>query len=330
LLSRINSTLFLILASSLMRAPCTVLFFALLESFSLTAKAASRSSLLVQAATNATYNSSLALAYSRLSSAAYCDAPDLAAWDCLPCSQSGLNLTEIQTFADNKTDSRAFAAKDAVGNIYFSIRGSHTFENFIKDLEFFKADKTFGCPDCRVHSGFLATWAAIATPAVAAIKRLYAQSRAKARVTLIGHSLGAAVALLATYQLIADEGVPIHALYTYGCPRVGNAAFAEHMQRSMLGALPGGVWRHTHWRDPVPHLPLHSMGFRHVPREVWSDEHCKTHTLCDGSGEDPKCANSLDFFLSIDDHLFYYGFPIGTSVCKPKQLAELALATAAA
>eukprot|EP00965_Chrysotila_dentata_P194284 6176280-Pleurochrysis_carterae.AAC.2 len=70
-----------------MRAPCTVLFFALLESFSLTAKAASRSSLLVQAATNATYNSSLALAYSRLSSAAYCDAPDLAAWDCLPCSQ---------------------------------------------------------------------------------------------------------------------------------------------------------------------------------------------------------------------------------------------------
>ena len=66
------------------------------------------------------------------------------------------------------------------------------------------------------------------------------------------------------------------------------------------------------------HLPLEGMGFSHIGTEVWWDEQWTKGTVCDGSGEDPHCSDSVwaigvDF--SIHDHLHYFDEEIGTGAC---------------
>ena len=39
-------------------------------------------------------------------------------------------------------------------------------------------------------------------------------------------------------------------------------------------------WRLTHWKDPVPHLPLEGMGFRHISTEVFYTQDSKNFTIC--------------------------------------------------
>ena len=46
-------------------------------------------------------------------------------------------------------------------------------------------------------------------------------------------------------------------------------------------------------RAQVPHLPLRSMGFAHIGTEVWWDERWRSGRVCDGSGEDASCADSV-------------------------------------
>lgn len=81
-----------------------------------------------------------------------------------------------------------------------------------------------------------------------------------------------------------------------------------------LGDAQIAYYRETHWRDPVPHVPLEAMGFAHSPTEVWWNADSSSFTVCSSSnGEDHTCSDSLDFDLSIADHLNYMGYPISDS-----------------
>ncbi|CAN0510167.1 unnamed protein product, partial [Discosporangium mesarthrocarpum] len=51
-----------------------------------------------------------------------------------------------------------------------------------------------------------------------AIKQLREQSPKKP-IFVCGHSLGAALASVATARLVLDEGIPVASLYTIGSPR---------------------------------------------------------------------------------------------------------------
>lgn len=95
--------------------------------------------------------------------------------------------------------------------------------------------------------------------------------------------------------------------YTFGHPRDGDdtysAAFASALGKDAL-------YRVVHNADIVPHLPYEWMGFKHAPREVWYTQNQTSYTVCDGSGEDPTCMDSLFLPLSISDHLSYLDLPI--------------------
>jgi len=69
-------------------------------------------------------------------------------------------------------------------------------------------------------------------------------------------------------------------------------------------------YRLTHHRDPVPHVPLQSMGFQHVGTEVFYDEDNDSYKVCDGSGEDSSCSNQYWAETSISDHLSYLHPPL--------------------
>jgi hypothetical protein len=91
-----------------------------------------------------------------------------------------------------------------------------------------------------------------------------------------GHSLGGAIAQLAAVEL-AELGYNV-TLVTLGSPRVGDTRFAELLNK----AVPR-LYRITHNRDPIVHLPYVFMGFIHAGPEIFyrdlrSFEICNTET----------------------------------------------------
>ena len=90
-----------------------------------------------------------------------------------------------------------------------------------------------------VHQGFLATWHAndIHRRVLAHVAALLdsAEDRGAVRVLCTGHSLGGAVAQLASFDIVRELGVAPHnvQVYTYGCPRLGNHALAEECDTMM-------------------------------------------------------------------------------------------------
>jgi predicted lipase len=84
-------------------------------------------------------------------------------------------------------------------------------------------------------------------------------------VTVVGHSLGGALALLdglfLRLQLPRNVGVKV---ITYGMPRVGNRAFANFVDRELSGLV-----THVNNReDPIPTVPGISLGFHHPSGEI--------------------------------------------------------------
>lgn len=49
--------------------------------------------------------------------------------------------------------------------------------------------------------------------------------------------------------------------YNFGSPRVGTPAFASWFETYFKGNFKARI---THRKDPVPHLPLEAMDFRHI------------------------------------------------------------------
>jgi len=79
---------------------------------------------------------------------------------------------------------------------------------------------------------------------------------------LVGHSLGAAIAVLDSVYL------PLHLptsvsfeTVTFGQPRVGNTAFADYVDASTH------ISRITHNKDPVPTVPGRGLGYAHSSGE---------------------------------------------------------------
>jgi triacylglycerol lipase len=138
-----------------------------------------------------------------------------------------------------------------------AFRGTRDLANWLTDAEFFRAS----IPAGQVHRGFLAAANSVLPLIKAALPPPQASSPKPQAVPLIltGHSLGGALAVLCGYFL-AEENYPIHSVYTFGQPRVGNAAFARHYSE-LLG---NRTCRVINQNDLVPRLPGWLLGYRHA------------------------------------------------------------------
>ena len=108
---------------------------------------------------------------------------------------------------------------------------------------------------------------------------------------------------MARAQVIADPAAFAALLH----PAAGDEVYASTFN-SVLGT--SRLFRVVHYKDIVPHLPFEWMGFHHSPREVWFNEAQTSYQVCDGTGEDPNCSDSLTIAASISDHLDYLNLPI--------------------
>ena len=97
----------------------------------------------------------------------------------------------------------------------------------------------------EVHKGFWQAWDAISVDVLAAI--------AGNPVTLVGHSLGAAIALMAALEMTISGNAP-SAVYGFEPPRISPGCGP----RAALARVP--MWLYKNGGDLVPDLPL---GWKH-------------------------------------------------------------------
>jgi hypothetical protein len=110
----------------------------------------------------------------------------------------------------------------------------------------------------RVHTGFFQAYWPIRDALFAAVEQLVKKKPRPVYVT--GHSLGGALATMATAELAnhQDAGIrdSIAACYTFGSPRAGDSSFDQYVK------VP--LYRVTNGVDMVPAVPPAVLGYRHV------------------------------------------------------------------
>jgi triacylglycerol lipase len=116
----------------------------------------------------------------------------------------------------------------------------------------------------RFHRGFIEALEEIWTPFFSEVKALHTKKKRPVWVT--GHSLGGALALLSAWRL-QRQFIPIHQVYTFGAPMIGNDA----AKQAYAKVFPNKVFRFIDERDMVPLLPtvsLLSNEYQHCMAEV--------------------------------------------------------------
>ncbi|KAJ5881321.1 uncharacterized protein N7473_012374 [Penicillium subrubescens] len=159
------------------------------------------------------------------------------------------------------TDTSGFIAVDNTNKaIILAFRGSYSARNWIADGEFPYADPKL-CDGCEAELGFWSSWMMVRNEV---IKYLNATVNANPdyEVVVVGHSLGAAVATLAAADL-RGKVLPSANLYAFASPRVANPALASYITAQ------SNNYRFTHTNDPVPKLPLLTMGYVHISPEYY-------------------------------------------------------------
>ncbi|KAJ1663228.1 hypothetical protein GGF38_003218, partial [Coemansia sp. RSA 25] len=178
----------------------------------------------------------------------------------------------------------------------------------------------------RVHVGFLLAYLSARQTVQAALARLLLQlggglgEEAPYSVVFVGHSLGAAQAVLAyvDFCLVCGSCCSVSSavrLVTFGAPRVGNRRFAQLV--NSLGSLGSAQLRVVHGSDIVPQLPrslplVDPDRYVHGDREIWVRDG-RALMLCAQSlegqaEEDAQCSASTHAWRwSMLDHMAYPG-----------------------
>lgn len=257
-------------------------------------------------------------------SISYCrDEPSVMLWNCTRCLWEEVAgfLPEVTAY-DPTWDVFSFVGYFPQWNASIvAIRGtnSHNMWNWIEDFDSWRSKYPLSYPGAKgaqIHSGFYKLWAEsnLKSNVTAAMARLVEKHGTDMTTHVIGHSMGGAMADLCALWLKFNLSLTDVRVTTFGQPRTGNKKFAQFYNRTITRS-----WRFTHNKDIVPSLPWILMGYWHTPREVWQVDFAPddtTYKLCDGSGEDPTCHNSVCHYASctsIDDHMVYLGYPMYTN-----------------
>jgi hypothetical protein len=164
----------------------------------------------------------------------------------------------------------------------------------------------------QIHDGFTNAQAISAPAILAAVKKII-QERGVTKVTVVGHSLGGAIANLdAIYLKLQIPSISVK-IITYGQPRVGNQAFADYMDANFPD-----LTRVTNQRDLIPIVPGRFLGFHHSHGEIHRKDN--TWSACAGQDNtDPACTTGYVeniFVGNILDHLGpYEGVYLGNIFC---------------
>ncbi|KAI6121842.1 Alpha/Beta hydrolase protein [Pisolithus sp. B1] len=167
----------------------------------------------------------------------------------------------------------------------------------------------------HVHTGFLIAYQSIARVMLDLVETQINMYPMYA-VVMTGHSMGGAIASIASIAIRNTYPATTARLYTIGQPRTGDPAYAALVEK-MVGLE--NVYRGGSSEDGVPTMIPTSLGYQHHATEYWqftelpAPEHVKR---CRGS-EDPEGSKSIPSSGVNPAHWIYFGQPIASdpSVC---------------
>ncbi|MDX2469788.1 MAG: lipase family protein [SAR324 cluster bacterium] len=116
----------------------------------------------------------------------------------------------------------------------------------------------------KVHSGFLNAYKSVNGE----VQKILSEKLTDQPLWIAGHSLGGAIATLATYDRVKNGGDPLKnevqlaGLYTYGSPRVGNEDFRKDYNRIFKEK----TYRMVNNNDVVTRVPPQLFGYGHIGR----------------------------------------------------------------
>ena len=251
------------------------------------------------------YNIELVRTSLNLSQSAYC-IDNIDNWNCETCD----NTNKVGYIIEKKGTRVLIGYNNRYDSFFVSFRGSSNIKNWINNLHFLKIYPYPNLPNVGVDKGFyeqiMYNYKLILN-CLNELKKIYNTNK----LILSGHSSGAATATLLAFNLELDSyhTFKIYSLITFGSPRIGNLNFVKKFKKYNLNS-----YRVTHYYDIVPHLPQESLGYNHIPQEVWYDEDNIFYKLCnDEYNEDNKCSNSCYPLNcdSINDHMYYLNITFG-------------------
>lgn len=249
----------------------------------------------------APFNYTLAFDQLMLSYSAYCPKDQVGNWTCFFCRNNSqvASFVVVDTVTNETTNTFGYVGySGTIAEVVFRGTIASSLKNWITDLDAGHSSIYPVIPGALVYTGFLDAWYSIKEQVVAAVQQVFKQIK-PTEFYFTGHSLGAALSVLAAIEIGIESGLPI-TCYNFGDPRVGNTIFAEYFDSHIQTS-----WRLVNQRDIVPHLPGKEFGFWHIATEVWWNT-SSHYVICDGSGEDPSCSDSLGIMAdSIPDHLDY-------------------------
>lgn len=262
----------------------------------------------------------------KLANIAYCGGSSLltAPFTCAYQCKEFPNMKLVSTWGDSRTLSALVAGYLSIDHtdkeIVVGFRGSHTLKDWIVDLMVLRKavdDSYPGCDNCRVHHGFYSAYKATLARFDNDLKKLVAENPGY-RVSVVGHSLGGAVALLAATDF-KNRGYDTY-LTTFGQPVVGNTGFANYVDDLWFGSetpntLSGDssrrYYRVTHKSDVVPRVPFWP-GYTPNAGEVYIsvaeiNPPVSALRYCDGEVND-QClhGNSLLSLINLTAHHNYF------------------------
>jgi hypothetical protein len=208
--------------------------------------------------------------YTYYASAGYCTNTQTLAWDCGTNCNANPEFKPVASGGNGDSVQYWFVGYDpTLDTVIVSHQGTDPEEilPLITDADFFltNLDSTLFpgiSSDIEVHNGFGDAQASTATDVLAAVESTMSTYDTKS-VTMVGHSLGAAITLLDSVYL--PLWLPAGTTFTtigYGLPRVGNQAFANYVDANVH------LTHINNEEDPIPICPGMFMGFVHPAGEV--------------------------------------------------------------
>lgn len=170
---------------------------------------------------------------------------DLASMSKSAYDMGGGERLGYATVYSKEVDDLSFSVyqSDEDGHVVVSFRGTNSFDNWQKrNLNFHKVDDGFGN---NVHAGFKSAWDTLKPEVDKELFDLFGGSVFTNNVTFTGHSLGGAIAQLATAEYVNSQDIRLIDTVTFASPTVGDAGFNSRIP-------PGHHMRVIDPRDSVP------------------------------------------------------------------------------
>lgn len=166
----------------------------------------------------------------------------------------------LDVYAANHANDMQFAIARFEGGIIIIFKGTKEAEDWLVNID---TEKVPGPWHTRVHRGFYQAMMGVWPMLNAVLKEM--QSSSSQRLWITGHSLGGALATITAAQLWT-HGRRVHAVYTFGAPRVGNDAFVEAYNKRITHTV-----RFVYNEDLVPRVPFYR--YDHVGDKCYFDQH---------------------------------------------------------